>query len=172
MKTPKYMNQTLLLLSVGVAVIAAFVLIFIMPSQKAMAKLDLEISKTKFKIDTHEKLGPLYKGLEEKLKKIDRQATLPAAQPIAKSQLNSFSGAVSGMARKDNLSVLSVYPETMSPESGSTVYNLNLRGNFLDFRNFLKDLGKLPYVDAVQEIKIITGKGSREFTVKIKLLVA
>ncbi len=166
------MNQSFILILAGIAVLAVFVLVFIMPSHKEITMLDMEIGKAKFKIETQEKLGPLYKGLEEKLKKIDRQATLPPSQPIPKSQINSFSGAVSGIAQRSKLSLLSVYPETLSSDAVSTVYNVNLRGNFSDFRNFLKEIGKLTYVDTVQEIQINTGKGSREFNIKLKLLVA
>jgi hypothetical protein len=166
------MNQSLILIAAGIVVLAVFALVFIVPSYRDIAKLDLEIGKAKFKIETQEKLGPLYKGLEEKLKRIDRQATLSPLQPIPKSQLSSFNGAISGIALRSKLSLLSVYPETLSTDAGSTVYNVNLRGNFSDFRNFLKEVGKLTYVDSVQEIQINTGKGSREFNIKIKLLVA
>lgn len=166
------MNQSLILIVAGIAILAVFVLVFIMPSHSEIAKLDMEIGKAKFKIETQEKLGPLYKGLGEKLKKIDRQATLPPSQPIPRSQLNSFNSAVSGIAQRSKLSLLSVYPETLSADATSTVYNINLRGNYTDFRNFLKEIGRLTYVDTVQEIQVNTGKGLREFNVKIKLLVA
>lgn len=172
MQKSRRLSQSLILVLAGVAVLIVFFLVFVMPSTREISNLDMEIAKAKFRIDTQEKLGPLYKGLEEKLKKIDRQARLTPSQPIPKIQLNNFSGAVTGIAQKSNLSLLSVYPETINSDTASTVYNVNLRGNFTDFRNFLYEIGRLTYVDTVQEIQITTRKGSREFNVKIKLLVA
>lgn len=167
------MNQTILLLLVGIAVIAAFVLVFIMPSNRAIANLDNEIGKAKFKTETQEKVGPIYRVLGEKLKKLDKKGSLPPPQPIPRSMLNTFNSSISSIAQKSNLSLLSVYPETLSPsDKDANTYNINLRGSFTDFRNFLKDLGNLPYIDTVQEIKINTEKGSRDFNLKVKLLVA
>jgi len=165
------MKQSLILLSAGVTLIVLFILFFIVPSTKQIANLDNAIGMAKLKIETQEKLGPLYKGLNEKLKKIDTKTSMVSKQPLSKTQVNSVSGVVSGMAQKTNLSLLSFYPET-SVEGSSTIYYVSLRGNFIDFRNFLKQIGSLPYVDSVQEIKVNTGKGSREFNLKVKLLVA
>lgn len=165
------MKQSLILLSVGVAVIVLFILFFIVPSKRQIANLENAIGIAKFKIETQEKLGPIYKGLNEKRKKIDTKTSMVSKQPLPKKQVNSISGVVSGMAQKTKLSLLSYYPETSAEEAG-TVYYISLRGNFLDFRNFLKEIGSLPYVDSVQEIKVNTGKGSREFNIKVKLLVA
>lgn len=171
MQTPKYLKQSLILLSVGVAVGVLFILFFIIPSHKQIANLDNAIGMAKLKIETQEKLGPLYKGLNDKLKKIDTRTSMVNKQPLSKMQINSVSNVVSGMARKTNLSLVSFYPETTA-DSASALYYISLRGNFIDFRNFLKEIGSLPYVDSVQEIKVNTGKGSREFNVKVKLLVA
>jgi hypothetical protein len=170
---PKYMKQSIFLLTICAGILIVFVLVFIMPSKKEMAKLDFEIGAAKFKVETQEKLDPLYRGLQEKLKKIDNKASLPPTQPIAKSQLGNFSGTVSGMAQKSKLVLLSVYPETSSSiEPGVAVYNASLRGNFVDFRNFLKEIGSLPYLDKIEDIQVNTGSGVRQFNVKMKLLVA
>jgi len=168
---PKYMKQSLILLSVGVALIVLFILFFIVPSHKQITGLDNAIGMAKLKIETQEKIGPLYKGLNDKLKKIDTKTSMVNKQPLPKAQVNTIGNVVSNMAQKTKLSLLSFYPETAA-EGASAIYYISLRGNFMDFRNFLKDIGSLPYVDSVQEIRVNTGKGSREFNVKVKLLVA
>lgn len=172
MNIPKHLNQSIVILLAGISVILIFALIFILPSNRALTKLDAEIGVAKFKIDTQEKLGPLYKSLTEKLKKIDNKAVLPNIRPIARDQLGSFNSTIGNMAEKAKLKVLSVYPETSSAEGGSSTYNANLRGNFSDFRIFLKELGTLPYLESVQDIRILTVSGNREFNIKIKLLVS
>ena len=68
------------------------------------------------------------------------------------------------------MTLVAVYPDNVSAESG--IYYVSLRGKFLDFRNFLVELGKLPYLSDVQEIKIQTSSGLREFNLKMRLLVA
>lgn len=171
LQIPKYMNRSLLLLLAGAMIILLFALVFIIPSQRAMANLEAEIGVTKFKIETQEKLGPLYKGLTEKLNKIDKKAALPPTSPIARNKLGGFSGTISELAKKSKLVVLSVYPDTQSGDSGA-VYIASIRGNFTDFRNFLVELGKLTYLEAVQEIHIHTVSGVREFNIKMKLLVS
>jgi len=170
LKTPKFMNQSFLIMFAGLAIILVFALTFIIPSNKDIKKLDSDIKNTKSKIEVQEQLGPAYRSLTEKLKLIDKKAILIAPKPIERSQLGSLSSKFTGLAQTSNMTLVAVYPDNVSAESG--IYYASLRGKFLDFRNFLVELGKLPYLSDVQEIKIQTSSGLREFNIKMRLLVA
>ncbi len=170
LKIPEFMKQSFVILLAGVSIILVFALICIIPSNKDIARLDSEIRNTKTKIEVQEQLGPAYRALNEKLKTIDQKAVIIVPKPIEKSQLGSFNITLSRMAQKSQMTLVAVYPDTASAESG--IYYASLRGKFLDFRNFLVELGALPYLSDVQEIKIQTSSGLREFNIKMKLLVA
>jgi len=170
LKIPKFMNQSFVILLAGFVIILIFALIFIVPSNKDIKKLDSEIRNTKSKIEVQEQLGPAYRSLTEKLKLIDQKAILITPKPLEKSQLGSLNVTLTGLAQNSKMTLVAVYPDNVSAESG--VYYASLRGKFLDFRNFLVELGKLPYMSDIQEIKIQTSSGLREFNIKMRLLVA
>lgn len=170
LKMPKFINKTVIILLTGLSIILVFALVCIVPSNKEIAKLDSDISATKTKIEVQEQLGPAYRQLTEKLKLIDKKAVLITPKPIDRAQLGSLNLKISALAEKSRMTLVAVYPDTASTESG--VYYASLRGKFLDFRNFLVELGALPYLSDVQEIKIQTSSGIREFNIKMKLLVA
>jgi len=44
---------------------------------------------------------------------------------------------------------------------------MNLTGAFMDFRDFLVDLGTVPSLEVIEEIQIRAIEGSREFKIKI-----
>ncbi len=170
LKIPKFMNRSLIIMLSGFCVILVFALVCIIPSNKDRARLDSEIKNINSRIEVQEQLGPAYRQLNEKLKMIDAKAVLIKPKPIEKNQLGSFNVTLSGLAHKSKMTLVAVYPDTASAESG--VYYASLRGKFLDFRNFMVELGALPYLSEVEEIKIQTSSGLREFNIKMKLLVA
>ena len=44
---------------------------------------------------------------------------------------------------------------------------INLTGAFMDFRNFLVDLGTIPSLEIIEEVQIRAIEGSREFKIRM-----
>ena len=55
----------------------------------------------------------------------------------------------------------------LTGKSGFLQIRINLTGAFMDFRDFLVDLGTIPSLEVIEEIQIRAIEGSREFKIKI-----
>ena len=166
---PRYASRSLILFLGAITIPLIFSLVFILPARKIDAGIESEITRAQLRLETQEKLAPLYKGIEDKLNKVSRKINVPQKAPILKSQLNTVNRSLSEIALKSGLIFLSSYPE--SAESNS-LYIVALRGNFLNLQNFLMDLGTLQFVESIDELKVSPGAGHLDFNLKVRILVS
>ena len=160
-------------LLVSVAVLVVFSMLGL-HNQRALNELSADIAKTRVDIEEQKLMAPLYKELIEKIKvKTKKNLPFPAREKLAKDKHEQISAVFSDLARRANLEVVSITPDVNSLVGGSglVVVNASLKGDFFNFRNFLVELGAVPYMEHVSEIQIQQAAGKKEFRLKIWVAV-
>ena len=165
-------KKTIIYILICVGAILGFFVLAIYPNQKSLAGLDMEAKKLDSKIKEQEILFPVYENLLEK-GKFEKPGAFPFPQKakLGRHETERISLIFGEKARKSNLSLVDVIPdvESLSRGSGVLTVNMLMKGNFLDFRDFLIHLGEIPYVENIEEIKIQPAEGVKEFRLKVAL---
>ncbi|MFC1895104.1 hypothetical protein ACFL0Q_00355 [Thermodesulfobacteriota bacterium] len=107
----------------------------------------------------------LKRAEEEKRAKL----TLPEKEPVP-DWMEHVPRAVEDIARRHNLELRSLKPDVKALEENRLQVNLVVRGDFFGFRDFLVDLGGLPYLDRIREMQLGQAGDARELQLKVALI--
>lgn len=164
-------SLTLLVIAVGIILILVYIGFY---NYQSIARLDTEINELNTKINTHQSYAPMTKQLFERMKvKAQRNLPLPAKAKLSVEQKDQISYIFKDMAQKSKLELLSVSPDINSMVGGSAamLVHATLKGDYYNFRNFLIELGDRPFLERVEEIEIQQVPGTKEFRLKVWLVV-
>jgi len=164
--------QSLIFFLICGAGILAFIFLIILPSQKAIADLDVEIDKLEGRIEEQRILTPVFHNFLAKAK-TQNPTQLPLKQKtkLARGDLNKISQEIREMVQRNNLSLEAITPDvnSLNQNTGYLLMHLTVSGDYFDFRDLLVDLGSIPSLETIQEIRIRPIEGSREIDLKIWL---
>lgn len=162
-------------LVVSVFLVVALILFAIVPMYRYMGEMDRRIARTGQRIETEKSLFPLYQQLVKR-SRTESPAVLPLPErvPLPKKQLDGIPSMFEGMGHRAGMEMVSAAPDvtTLSPGRNRMLIQATLRGEFFNFRKFLIELGRIPYVERVGEIQIRYGQPGREFRVKVWISVS
>ena len=166
-------TQSLIYFLICGAGVIFFVFFIILPTQKTTAELDREYKKINDRIEEQRILKPVFESLLKQAKK-KNPAELPAAKRVAldRRDISKLSERLQEMAFQHQLKIQDLNTDVpdLTGQSGYLQIRVNLTGGFMDFRDFLVDLGTIPSLESIEEIQIRAIEGGREF--KLKLWVA
>jgi len=161
-------------LIISAVIVVAFILLVLYPYYRSLGRLDMEIVRTKRSIDTRKVFLPLYYKLVEKSKSgVSDKLPLPDRKKLSKGDINSIPSVLKGIAIKSGTEILFVNPDvtTLMAEPGFVSVNTTAKGDFFNFRNFLIEIGKLPYLRGIEKIEIQQKGADKELTIKMWLEV-
>ena len=163
-------TQSLIYLLICGAGILVFVFLIIIPTQKISDELDKDIVKTSDRIEEQRILKPVFKSLLKQAKK-KNPTELPATKKtkLDRADISKLSQDLQEMALRHGFKIQDMNTDVsdLIGKSGYLLMRINLTGAFIDFRDFLVDLGTVPSLEIIEEIQIRAIEGSREFKVKI-----
>lgn len=166
--------RSVVYLLISTAIVAAVILFVLYPYYKSLNNLDMEIAGIKERIKAQRELLPLYTKLVEKsgMSAADK-FSLPERSTLPKNNIDLIPSIFKGLARKSHTEIISVNPDftTISKGQGSILINATVRGNFFGLRDFLVELGKVPYVRQIEEIEIQQRSADKELKMKLWLRV-
>jgi hypothetical protein len=95
----------------------------------------------------------------------------PEKTKLTHGDINSISKVFQDIAVHHNLKLEEIKTDVSSvmEDSGYLMMRLRLSGNFYKFREFLVDLGSIPYLEHIEEISIRPVKTARELSIKLWL---
>jgi len=164
--------QNLIIFAACAVGIVAFWVLIILPSQKTEKELDQEIERLNARIEEQRILTPVFHSLLERAKmKGPSGLPSPEKSELTPGDMNAMSKEFQDIAGRNNLKLDEITTDVNSlmQESGYLVVRLHLSGNFFDIRKFLVDIGSIPSLEHIEEIKIWPGKASKELSLKIWL---
>lgn len=156
--------------------IVAFILIVLYPSQRSLRALENEMTDIVFQVKEQKRLSPLYETLVEEMQ-IKESDVLPAPieGTLSIDKIEEISVVFDEMTKMCNLKAVSIIPDVNSltrSAKKSLLVNLFVKGGFFDFRCFLIELGKIAYLEHIEEIHIKRGVGGKEFKLKVWLTLS
>ena len=162
--------QSFFILVICAVGILAFLWLIILPSKETGAYLDQEIQNLKVRIEEQRILTPVFHSLLNRAK-MKGPSDLPAPEPkkLTPEELNAISTEFKDSAGRHNLKLeeITTDDKSLMQESEYLQMRLRLSGDFFKIREFLIDLGSIPYLEHVEEINIKSTKTAKELRLKI-----
>lgn len=150
----------------------AFYLFAIVPYQKHLNLYDQDMEAIREQINEQKILTPVYQELLKKMQVKDSEVlAVPEEANFDIDMIDEISNIFGKIARNNNLEPIHFIPDPKSiPKDFSTLMvDAYLMGDFLNFRQFLIDLGGVPYMKHIEEIHIKSMEGVKEFRLKLWL---
>lgn len=165
-------TQSLIYFLICCAGVIVFIIMIILPGQKAKAELDADIKDLQVRIEEQRILNPVFESLFKKAK-AKSESGLPAHSKakLSRGEISGLTTRMQQMVRDNNLQVKELAPDvnSLADNSGFLSVNLSAAGQFLDFRNLLVDLGTIPSFEAIDSIDITAGEGYRQISLRVWL---
>jgi Tfp pilus assembly protein PilO len=169
----KIESNNLVYLAICAAGVLLFGLVGIYPNLSAMRQLDEDLVTLQKQIDDQALLNPLYRKLIEEV-----QLPLPADLPLTptskidQGNLARLNETFAALAQANGLVLQSAVPDASSyREDGARLsVNVVFSGDFFDFRNLLMEICRLPFLNAIEHLRIETDQEKRRLILKMELL--
>ena len=150
--------------------IVAFIFLIILPNQNLAAELDEEIKQINSRIERQRILRPVFDSLLKRAQK-KKSTQLPATKKmkLERGDILKVSERLQEMAKRNDLSIVDVNTDVdeMMNNTGYMLMRLHITGEFLKFRDFLLDLGTIPWLEQIEEINVRAIEGNREYKLRI-----
>ncbi|UCE52165.1 MAG: hypothetical protein JSV31_23335 [Desulfobacterales bacterium] len=164
--------QSLIFFSICAAGILVFIFLIIIPSQKTTAELDKRIEELEKRSGEQRALTPVFYTLLAKAReKNSTQLPTTEKKKLARGDMKKISAQIQAIAQRNRLKLVAITPDvnSLKENSGYILINLVISGDFFDFRKLLIELGAIPSLAHVQEMRIRSIEESREIKLKIWL---
>lgn len=172
LKISKLPTRSIAFFLTYLCVLLFFSLLVIYPQRISLADADLDIKKLKGRIEEQKVLYPIFQNLLKKARVKDTKGLpFPKKTKLTRDETGKISSIFQKITQKSNLTLKEITPDIDALISGSEYLKLDLivKGEFLDLRNFMLQLGELPYLEHIERIQIRSVQDSKEISFKILL---
>jgi len=145
--------------------ILAFILIAIFPYHVKLRGLEAQIGRIEERIEEQKNLLPLYVELiEESENAVAVPLSCPPLERLARRDIDRVAADLSAAAQENHILVENISPDVVSLTApmGHLKVETMMRGPFDHFRNYLLSLGKIPYLERIERIRIRSLEGSED----------
>ena len=135
--------------------------------------MEQKMSDMRYRLNEHTSLLPLYDSLKKPSHPdLTDLVVLPGTR-LHKDDVSSALDAIRNIALKSGMKVIYLAPDfnNISKDASSLALNVSLKGDFLNFRKVLANIGALPYVESAEEFSILREPNSRLTDFKIKIIL-
>ena len=134
------------------------------------AQLDQEIEKLNNHIEQQRILRPVFDSLLDRVKK-ENPTELPETKKVEleRGEINEVSELLQDIAGHRDLKIQDIRTDVndIMNSTGYMLMRIHATGDFIKFRDFLVDLGTIPSLEQIEEIKIGAIQGNREYKLRI-----
>ena len=167
-------QQSVIYIAVCLIGILIFVSLGIIPAGRSLVKLDKRIDDARNQLERQKTLIPLFQSLQGQSEKKESQILpLPEQGKLPQNRIETLPVTFNTAAKVSGMTLVSALPNLNALTGDAQFLQVDalLRGNFIQFRKFLVQIGALPYVHHIEEITIQAKADMKEFRVKIWVAV-
>jgi len=150
----------------------AFILLVIYPLQTSLAEADMEIRALKGRIEEQKILYPVFQDLMKKAR-FKRTAGLPFPNKVRLKRDDTVKivAIFRKIAQKNQFTLVDINTDidSLIDNSGYLKIDLSVEGNFFALRNFLLNLGELPYLEYIERIQIRSAQETKAINLRVWL---
>lgn len=173
MALPKISSSNLVYLAICVAGIVAFFFVGIFPNIRFMNELKTEARELTQKVRSQELLYPIYRQLIKEVQQpIPTKLVLPEKASLSQEELNRINAIFRRTAENSGTVFLRAVPDASSylEDAEHLSVQVSFKGDFFNLRNLLFDLCALPFLDAIDQMRIESETGEKMIALKLSLL--
>lgn len=171
--TKKFPRRSVNYLLFCLSGVLLFVFGGIAPAYWNRVQLDQEIMDARRRIEEYGTLQPVFHALQNLSVGASRTLTVPPRAALPRNDIEQVDATFREIAGRFGMKVLSTVPDFLSAgDPHELAVNVSLRGDFENFRNLLRKLGELPYVDHIEEFAIQRSGNQRALDIMIKISLA
>jgi hypothetical protein len=159
-------------LVVCAGIILVICLLGIFPLYHYNSGIAADIEKINSQVKDHENLNPLYVSLRKTLEQKESLVLpLPKRTKISREQAGKFNEEFKVIASKSGMMIVSLIPDytTSAVYPDNLFYNAVVRGEFINFRKMLINLGSVPYLDRIDALQAQRYADMIEYRFRISL---
>jgi len=163
-------RQSMIYIAMCLTGVLIFVFGGILPAVKKLKDLDAAIAARKYDIEEQKAFAPFFKSLKlDSEKKESEILPLPPKGKLAQDKLGTLAVVFGTAAKTSGMTLVSATPHlnTLTGDAQFIPINIALRGEFINFRKFLIQLGGVNYIQHIEEITIQEKAETREYKLKI-----
>lgn len=163
-------QQSVIYIVVCLFGILIFVFAGIIPAGRSLVELDEQIADARYRMEEQKTLIPLLQLLQGQSSKRESQILpLPEKGRLPQARIDTIPVAFGTAAKTSGMTLVSALPNlnALTGDAQFLLVDAVLRGDFLQFRRFLIQIGGLPYVQHIEEIVIQEKADVQEFRLKI-----
>lgn len=134
--------------------------------------MDKNIAELEKKIGEQRTLTPVFHNILAMAKTKEKpQLPITTKAKLARGDMTKIFDHIKAVARVYNLKLQEITPDvnSLKEKSGYLLIRLVVTGDFFNFREFLIDLGTIPSMAHIEELRIRAIEESREIKLKIWL---
>ena len=157
------------------AAVTALVLLALYPNMRFMRDLKQRIQDLEIETMKQGLLRPVYSELDERSKERPvRVLAFPKRVELGRDRVGELIPVFADMATRSGLKLVSLVPDvnSLSADGGFFSMKLQLQGEFFPLRDFLVEMGKMPYLEHIEEMELLAVKTNREYTLKVWMAVS
>lgn len=151
------------------------IVIGIYSSKKFSEIKDREIKALCYQIEGQKVLLPVHRDILDKMPVSGPEVlAFPIKIRLSEDKIEEIPMRFAEIAQKCNLEAVSIIPDVMSldRDSGRLLVNIFVKGCFFDFRKFLIELGRVPYLEHIERVHIQRTMEGKELKVKMWLALS
>lgn len=153
----KLPGQTLSIFFLCTAIVLVSYFVVLYPNTKLLSRLDGEINSLRDQIEEQKMLSPNYDKFL-KMTQEDMSGSLPSPpkSKLPQNKIETLPILFREIARENDLDPVSITMniKSLANKPGFLVLNTLIRGDLLNFRNFLIKLQEVPYIEHMEKIRI------------------
>jgi len=167
--------RSMVYIGIGLVIVATFYVLAVYPSMKSLDALDAKIDAMQGRVEAQKALLPVYQKYVKREKAyIPEKLPFPAREKLPRNKIGGVALELTRMAERLGFTVVEIKPvmKSLAGKSTFVVVDMQLEGDFFNFRTFLIELGKIDYLETIEEIEIKADGEKRKFKMKIWLSVS
>ncbi|MBW2570218.1 MAG: hypothetical protein JRE47_12870 [Deltaproteobacteria bacterium] len=157
------------------AAILILIVIGIYSSKKFSEIKNREIKALCYEIEEQKVVFPVYSNLLDKMPVIGPEVlAFPAKTRLSEDKIEEIPMRFAEIAQKCKLEAVSIIPDVMSldRDSGRLLVDVFVKGDFFNFRKFLIEIGRVPYLEHIEKVHIQRTMEGKELKVKMWLALS
>lgn len=134
-----------------------FVLLSVFPNYIAYSHIENEINTLKNQIEEQKILSPIFNDLSNKASFQDPEdLPFPKKEKLSKNETGNISGIIQNIILLNDFKLNSILTDVAGLMNGSGMLKMNIEisGDFMNLRNLILQLGTLPYLEHIENIRI------------------
>lgn len=134
-----------------------FLLLSIFPNYIAYSNIENEIDTLKNQIEEQKILSPIFTALSDKTRfKEPENLPFPTKEKLPKEETLNLSGIIQNIILSNDFKINSILTDVSGLIDGSGLLkmNIDISGAFMNLRDLILQLGSLPYLDHIENIRV------------------